>query len=171
MPNCIVCKTPNAKQSVGADIIRFDCERCGSFVLGGTAESVLDGLLDEIPLRRSLMSHTLRRMQLPNDKHLRVIRGDELASFWREDRLPTPLEQADNLILLIGNMQETPSAWAWVSRHLHLRSRRVENEQAALRHESSGNDHWDASKPKEAEDALASMVRATLRGETKQTDD
>jgi hypothetical protein len=61
------------------------------------------------------MSHTLRRMQLPNDRHLRIIRDDELASFWREDRLPTPLEQADNLILLIGNTQETPSTWAWVS--------------------------------------------------------
>jgi nucleoside 2-deoxyribosyltransferase len=30
---------------------------------------------------------------------------------------------------------------------------------------------WDASEPKKAEDALASMIRATLRGEAKQTGD
>jgi nucleoside 2-deoxyribosyltransferase len=115
MPNCMVCKTPNAKRNGGEGFTRFDCERCGSFLLSGSPESVVEGLLDEVPLRRSLMSHTLRRMQLPNDKHLRVIEESELASFWREDRLPTPLEQADNLILLIGSLQETPSAWARVT--------------------------------------------------------
>jgi hypothetical protein len=57
------------------------------------------------------MSHTLRRMQRPDTKHLRVIRDDELPTFWREGRLPSPLEQADNLILWIGDNQTTPSAW------------------------------------------------------------
>jgi hypothetical protein len=105
---------PNAKQDgSGGDFTRFDCERCGSFVLSGTAVAVIEGLLNEVPLRRSLMSQALGRMQLPDDKHLRVIRDDELASFWRDDRLPTPLAQADNLILLIGKLQETPSTWAW----------------------------------------------------------
>jgi hypothetical protein len=61
------------------------------------------------------MSHTFRKMQLPRDKHTRVIGPEELPSFWREDRLPTPIEQADNLILLIGNTQETPSTWAWIT--------------------------------------------------------
>jgi hypothetical protein len=116
MSNCIVCKTPNVKEAgSGGGNTRYDCERCGSFILAGTAVSTIGGKLDKVPLRRSLMSHTLRRMQLPNDRHLRIIRDDELASFWREDRLPTPLEQADNLILLIGNIQETPSTWARVS--------------------------------------------------------
>ena len=74
-------------------------------------QSALDALLAEIPLRRSLMSHTLRRMQRPNQKHLRIIESNELPTFWREERLPSPLEQADNLILWIGDNQTAPSAW------------------------------------------------------------
>ncbi|UPK33321.1 hypothetical protein IVB18_34610 [Bradyrhizobium sp. 186] len=58
------------------------------------------------------MSYTLRRMQLPENKHLRVIRSEELPSFWSEARLPTPIEQADNFIVWVGDNQETPSAWA-----------------------------------------------------------
>ena len=112
MPKCIVCNTPNATRQPGAgDFARFGCPRCGSFALSGSAESALDGLLAEIPLRRSLMSHTLRRMQRPDQKHLRIIESNELPTFWREERLPSPLEQADNLILWIGDNQTAPSAW------------------------------------------------------------
>jgi hypothetical protein len=111
--SCIVCLTPNARRQPGAgDFARFDCPRCGSFALSGTAESALEGLLAEVPLRRSLMSHTLRRMQLPNDKHIRIINSDDLPTFWNQGRLPTPLQQADNFILWIGDNQDTPSKWA-----------------------------------------------------------
>ena len=111
--SCIVCLTPNARRQPGAgDFARFDCPRCGSFALSGTAESALEGLLTEVPLRRSLMSHTLRRMQLPNDKHIRIINSDDLPTFWSQGRLPTPLQQADNFILWIGDNQDTPSKWA-----------------------------------------------------------
>ena len=96
MPKCIVCNTPNATRQPGAgDFARFGRPRCGSFALSGSAESALDGLLAEIPLRRSLMSHTLRRMQRPDQKHLRIIESkNEWPTFWREERLPSPLEQA-----------------------------------------------------------------------------
>jgi hypothetical protein len=36
-------------------------------------------------------------------------------TFWSEGRLPSPLEQADNLIVLIGDRQPTPSAWVDVT--------------------------------------------------------
>jgi hypothetical protein len=58
------------------------------------------------------MSHTLRRMQRADGKHLRVIKNDDLPSFWKDGRLPTPLQQADNFILWVGDNQETPAAWA-----------------------------------------------------------
>jgi hypothetical protein len=76
---------------------------------------MLERLVAEVPLRRSLMSHTLRRMQRPDQKHLHVIQVDELPTFWREERLPSPLEQADNLILWIGQNQQTPDAWAFAT--------------------------------------------------------
>ena len=109
---CVVCNNPQAKRQEGlGDFARFDCPRCGAFVLTETAEAVLERLLAEVPLRRSLMSHTLRRMHRPDQKHLHKITGDELPSYWKEDRLPTPLEQADNLILWIGDNQQTPTTW------------------------------------------------------------
>jgi hypothetical protein len=115
MPNCIVCKTPNATRQPGAgDFARFDCSRCGSFALSGSAEAALDGLLAEVPMRRSLMSHTLRKMQRPGNQHLHIIISDELPTFWNNARLPTPLEQADNLILWIGD-QSTPAVWSYVT--------------------------------------------------------
>jgi hypothetical protein len=46
-------------------------------------------------------------MQLPDDKHLRQITDAELPTFWRNERLPTPQQQADSLILWIGDNQET----------------------------------------------------------------
>src|SRR5262249_23874161 len=115
---CIVCETEGAQRRFGNDSARFDCRRCGSFVLSGSAEATIETKFNEKPLRRSLMSHTLRKMQKPGDKHLRVITNDDedLPTFWRDERLPTPQQQADNLILWIGENQETSSKAASVDR-------------------------------------------------------
>jgi hypothetical protein len=106
MSTCIVCETEGAEALGVGDSggsVRFDCRRCGSFVLSGTAKSTLTPKLNERGLRHSLMSHTLRRMQRPGDKHLRVITDDELPTFWRNERLPTPQQQADS-----GSSSERP---------------------------------------------------------------
>jgi Transposase len=117
MPNCIVCKTSNTNEQEGSHdgggFTRYDCRRCGVFVLTHEAQSALERHFAENPLRRSLMSHTLRRMQTPDRKSSRrLIYMGELPTFWNEVRLPTPLEQADNLILWIGDNQPAPSLWA-----------------------------------------------------------
>ncbi len=106
MPDCIVCKSPDTSRQAGdSDFAQFECPRCGLFALSGTAESALDRMLDEVPLRRSLMSHTLRRMQRPAGEHLRIITADDLPTFWRDGRLPSPQEQVEQLILWIGDNQ------------------------------------------------------------------
>ena len=107
---CIVCESPCTRQPGVGDFARYDCQRCGAFVLNGSADAELPGKLAEAPVRRSLMSHTLRRMQRPNAAHLRKISSDDLPSFWSVGRLPTPQQQANNLILWIGDNQEGP-AW------------------------------------------------------------
>lgn len=113
MQSCIVCSTPNARRQTGdGDWTRFDCQRCGSFILSGTAESALESALVEMPLRRSLMSHTIRKMQRPKDSHLRIIGSNELPSFWSDERLPSPLEQADRFLLWLGDNQASPIEWA-----------------------------------------------------------
>jgi hypothetical protein len=106
--NCIICNTPNARRQQGdSDFARFDCPRCGAFALSGSAEAVLPTQLAEDPLRRSLMSSTLRRMHLSHDTRLRIISSSELSTFWSQGRLPTPQQMADALILWIGNNQPT----------------------------------------------------------------
>ena len=107
---CIVCNNPQARRQEGAgDFARFDCPRCGAFVLTGSAEAALERLLTEMPLRRSLMSHTFRSMQRSDQKHLGPITTEELPGYWKDERLPPPLEQADALILWIGDHQPKPS--------------------------------------------------------------
>ena len=59
-------------------------------------------------------------MQRPDNSHLHIITSDELPTYWKDERLPTVLEQADSLILWIGDHQSilydfaeiTPSALA-----------------------------------------------------------
>jgi hypothetical protein len=103
---CIVCNSVKAGRQQGTgDFARFHCDRCGAFVLSGSAEAVLPRKLDEAPLRRALMSHTLRRMQRPDNERSRVISSDDLPTFWAQGRLPSPQRQADELILWIGDNQ------------------------------------------------------------------
>lgn len=110
MVSCIVCNTPGADATADArsgDFARWNCRRCGSFVLSGTAEGVLPHRLLQAPLRPSLMSHVIRGMQRPDGSHLKVIDSAELDDFWQEAKLPTPMQQADNLIRWIGDNQPT----------------------------------------------------------------
>jgi hypothetical protein len=54
------------------------------------------------------MSHALQGMQGSGNGH--IIGHDDLPSFWRETRLPTPQEQADALIRWVGDNQSTALA-------------------------------------------------------------
>jgi hypothetical protein len=114
MPDCIVCKTPNCERQAhgDTDAVLNVCPRCGTFALTGTAEAILPGLLNAVPIRRALMSHALRKMQRPNNDHLKPITSDELAVFWSRGRSLTPQEQADNLLLWIGDNQSTSAEYA-----------------------------------------------------------
>jgi len=51
-------------------------------------------------------------MQRHADAHLRQITSDDLPTFWRRGRLPSPQEQADDLILWIGDNQPSPETHA-----------------------------------------------------------
>ncbi len=65
---CIVCENDGCVREPGVgDFARYDCPRCGIFVLTGSAEAELPGKLAEAPQRRSRMSHIIRRMQRPGE--------------------------------------------------------------------------------------------------------
>jgi hypothetical protein len=116
MPNCIVCQNPNCDREPGfGDFARYDCPRCGAFVITGSADAELPNKLAEKPIRASLMSHALRKMQRPGARPP-SISSDELPSFWLQDRLPVPQHQADSLIVWVGDHQPTPFDFVEVNR-------------------------------------------------------
>jgi hypothetical protein len=88
----------------------FDCQRCGGFIL---SDVLKDGQLPGLSSRqRSILSHRLRLMQrggapLPNVQESLLPKVD--------DRLPSPAEQADNLILWTGDNQPSAMEFAQVS--------------------------------------------------------
>src|SRR5262245_24309549 len=100
---CVVCGQPATWQ--GFEEIRYECPRCGVFLVNRGMDQDLPGQLDALPIRRSIMSHVLRRMRRPDMSRLRTIPPDELSSYWKPERLPTPQQQADSLILWVGDNQ------------------------------------------------------------------
>ena len=112
---CVVCETPGANRDQVGHQVRYDCLRCGAFILTGTAENDLEGYLNQVPPRRSAMSCALRRMQRPGNAHLEQIKSHELESFWRDEIRTTPPQMYDDLIVLIGDKQTSPSSWLEIS--------------------------------------------------------
>jgi hypothetical protein len=112
--SCIVCEGA-AVRKAGPDSARYECYRCEQFVVSDSVEQTLPAMLDELPIRRSLMSHALRRIKHP-DSRRPLITTTQLPSFWAEERLPTVRQMADALILWIGNTQRTPFEHAGINR-------------------------------------------------------
>ena len=115
----------------GRDATQFMCVRCGQFALTGAALAILPGQIDARPNRRALMSHKLRRMYEPQHKVVWV--DSTFDPFWIEDRLPSPQQQADYLILKIGDtlVERAPSEQvltgiasisAWIGTGVHQNS-------------------------------------------------
>jgi hypothetical protein len=100
---CPVCGNGAEVSGWAPNAARVICPRCGQFALTDSLINDLPELFKKSPLRAALMSHTIRRMQ----------RGDQLVTilpstaetFWSRGHLPSAKEQADDLILWIGDNQ------------------------------------------------------------------
>jgi hypothetical protein len=109
--NCPVCReTFCAKQDMSLGIYpgnEYECARCGKFVLCGT---VANGFSDSFMTlrKRAVLSHRLRRMQRPDGTPVQIYQ-EELRTFNLDDPLPSPAQQADSLILWIGDHQASPA--------------------------------------------------------------
>jgi hypothetical protein len=112
-PKCLICGTP---ASVASDVNRFtDCLRCGKWELippkpGQTRtfdEQMGEGRRGI--LRRSNLSAKVRR-QCEKGRSASVPL-DDLASWGLDEPLPTPRQQCDDLVRLIGNNQMGPAHW------------------------------------------------------------
>jgi hypothetical protein len=115
--DCIVCGTANSTASDTGAKTQYTCRRCGTFVLTRSAESELPTKLGSDVIRRSKMSHVLRRAQGSPGFDIKPIQTFDLESYWSLDRLPNPIEATNNLVLWLGEHQDyphrlaTPSTW------------------------------------------------------------
>jgi hypothetical protein len=113
---CPVCETERTEVRLSGPHIHVTCTRCGVFALAPSILADLPAWFREASNRPSRMSYTIRRMQ--RQGQLITIHPNTVETYW-ESRLPTPNEQADELILWIGDNQVS-SAKPAVTRELAL---------------------------------------------------
>ena len=106
--NCIVCGTGNAKYQPIVEGGHWECLRCGKFRLTLVASANLPGRLKEDPANPSVLSQTIRRSQLAGDGAAHTFTDDEVSAILANNRPPNPSQQADQLILWIGDNQQAP---------------------------------------------------------------
>ncbi len=101
---CPVCTTLTAEmRPVGplAQVIEIDCPTCGAFALTDLAETTIRGKITEKGHLSAVLGYYIRRMQGGGKN--RPIINDKLAEQFLNRDLPSAAEQADNLILWIGD--------------------------------------------------------------------
>lgn len=105
---CPVCKTPlsDVGRLTSGDWKQFNCPNCGGYELTGTDVQMVRNGVNESPEFGPCLAHKIRRMQrnkewprVPSDLIDRM-RKDE-----QERNLPDPAEQADNMVLWVGDTQ------------------------------------------------------------------
>jgi hypothetical protein len=114
---CPICGTVPATMDASLGFTLVHCPRCGQWVLGAIAAqlgiSLLNGKLGDWDRpsthRRSRLSHLIRRQQPASGGAVRIPL-DKLETWRLEDPLPSPSEQLDQLVLLVGDDQPSPVA-------------------------------------------------------------
>ena len=106
--NCPVCNSNlrSLPSERSGDRTDYNCPLCGTFGLSGTALAVLPGLLRGDPDRIAAFSHALRKMQMAGDRPF--LGSDVCKRIIETTTLPTPAEQADNLIRWLGDNMPGP---------------------------------------------------------------
>ena len=99
---CPVCGTKAQLQRT-ADRTLIKCSRCGSFGLSDTALTLLPTHATT-QRSRALLSHYVRRMQRTD--RWPIATWEVLENVLKTASLPTPREQADNVIRLLGDLLE-----------------------------------------------------------------
>src|SRR5438445_8635275 len=103
---CPVCGStlPHPPPAPTSLTFRFDCPNCGPCWLTHSMLRVLEDQ-SKTSRQRAVLSHAIRRMQ--RDGEVPTIKTDLAERIWREDRLPTIVEQFDNLVMHLGaNLSE-----------------------------------------------------------------
>ena len=103
MAECPICQLSIAEEQQ-QDL--WNCERCGEFWIAHPRHITLDLRFDRKQLDRSMVSHLIRR-QYDNQHSLVLLNSEILDAYALQKRSPNPREQADNLILWVGDNQSS----------------------------------------------------------------
>lgn len=103
---CPVCKAEAKNVDRRDDRYLYDCARCGPYSISGSADAMLPSWLDRHPHNPAILSHVLCRMT--RREQWAQLSGPLLQAILAENRLPTPREQLNNLIMWLGEVQDSP---------------------------------------------------------------
>lgn len=99
-PICLTMQQPS--QQTGGDSERIDCSRCGEYRIAESAKVSLPQQLASDGKAQAVLSHAIRRMQKASPTPPLIT--NELANqLLQSGSLPSPAQQAENLILWLGD--------------------------------------------------------------------
>ncbi len=113
MTQCPICGEviPDPQPRDYSDQHQFNCHRCGRFVATMITQTKISRLTWA---QRALLSHRVRRMQRGGEYAVAVFENT-WDSFRLDEPLPNAHEQADSLILWVGDNQISPETGAELS--------------------------------------------------------
>lgn len=117
---CPICKSLLQQPSnEGGDIdgIFYDCPYCGRFGLTRTAVTIVSSRIGDDPKLGPLLSHYLRKSQSAQERPL--FGSDTCKRIFETGTMPTPKEQADNLIRWLGGALPGPGGEVTVTPENH----------------------------------------------------
>lgn len=103
-PNtCPVCLSQllEPRTNQGRDAGFYSCPLCGQFGLSGTADALVPVHIEGKADRIAVFSHYLRKMQ--QSETWPLVDWDTAQKIISEGTLPSPREQADNLVRWMGD--------------------------------------------------------------------
>jgi hypothetical protein len=107
MSTCPLCKLEVEEKDSSGETHQYRCKRCGNFQVSGSVKAML-GHLDENDRHRALLSHAIRQMQRGTDWPL--LTSESYHQLLKQSSLPKPAEQANNLLLWLGQTADASEA-------------------------------------------------------------
>lgn len=114
MSECPICQHTSCESTPtevhrGVLGTRYNCPRCGNFLLADALKSTLEGYLDNRTIIPSALSHHVRKIQREKRAPVAICEID--LNYLKGKAPPNPQEQIDNLLLWIGSNQASPDTY------------------------------------------------------------
>lgn len=106
---CPVCCLPLVGLTEGVDRHEYRCENCGEYSLTGTALAVVRTELAVSPELGAVLAHAIRRRQRTGASP--TLDSPDIKRLKCEGVLPDPKEQAENVVLLLGDSLRYPGRY------------------------------------------------------------